>query len=361
MKDMAQDAGYILKPMLRVAVSGLAWAIVALVTLEVAIRAFQLAERLSMPYEVGQDNVVRLPAGLDVVVRVPGYSGIRYITDAFGARVATPRDAVPLTGEGVLVVGDSQALGWGIAFEDSFGARLASAVYGSSATARLLAAPATDPERYAWALREYRAASGARPGALVLTLNMGNDLEELTIGRQALRLNRAPRLARWLQANSFLYTNLQLLMQRVRDESWINPGTNLVLGAFSRVERLGIATGLAAVMHRIVEEHSDVPRIVVLIIASDYEFDLHEFPKYRKYYVDQQSYDRALAALPQMAAAMREMREVIVASLRVRGIPVVDLAEIIPARRGLYDPGYHHISADGHREAALYLGELFAR
>ena len=340
--------------------SQLAAVLALLAVLEAAVRLAHGGARPSLPHVLERGNIVSLPATVDMRVRLPGSETVRYVTDQAGARVAGPESmsVVPQ----VLVAGDSQALGWGVAFEDTFAARLARRLVGDDQAARILAAPATDPDRYRYALARASRVQTAPLAALVVVLNLGNDLEEMTLGRRAYRRQRLQPAAEWLARHSFLYLDASLLLQRLRTDPEQWPGTNLVLPAFTLAERRDLADVTVEVLVAALQAGPPARHRAVVVVPNDYQVEPEAFDKYAPYYPDRTAFDSVRRQVPEMAAEMDALQARIMAQLRARGIIVVDLRALAAAReqrQGLYSTHSHHISAEAHNLLADALAVRF--
>src|ERR1700678_802356 len=78
-----------------------------------------------VPIVVGEGGVPSLPAGMNQTVSFSWGTPTRYVADMWGARISRPEIAADRPAGGVLVVGDSQALGYQISFDQTFAAQVA--------------------------------------------------------------------------------------------------------------------------------------------------------------------------------------------------------------------------------------------
>lgn len=289
----------------------------------------------------------------DAVMRmdVPGAAPVEYRTNALGARVA---DAA--VGEGVpdvLVVGDSQALGWALPFEQSAGALVAAGRFGSARRAMLLASPATDPETALFNLRRARTGWTSDPASVVVYLNLGNDLDEAFSGRQTHHLERLGALSELLNRHSFAALDLHKLSLGATLRNQM--GINSVLFNTSPAERALLADALVEAVRDSLAEFGPATRKFVVLIPNDYQVDLAEFDKYRPMYGDAALFERRRQQLPAMKAEMDAAQARVLAALRAAGVDVVDVAALAAggSRRGTwFDRLSHHLNAAGNQAVA---------
>src|SRR5690242_4192523 len=100
------------------------WTVFIVGVLEGGSRLFHWNARPMIPFTLDGNGAPRMVADLDISVRLPGHERIRIITDSLGARVGSRAAALADRRGGILVVGDSQALGWGLDFSATLGAQL---------------------------------------------------------------------------------------------------------------------------------------------------------------------------------------------------------------------------------------------
>jgi hypothetical protein len=314
------------------------------------VRLVDGGSHASVPTVALPHSVFRLPVDLDIEVALPGAEPARYRTDAGGARISPEAQSEP-DSEILLVVGDSQALGWGIPHAETFGARAADRLMAGEAAARLLAGPSTDPERALYSLRGYIRDVRPTVGTALFTINLGNDLEEMFLGRREPRLRRWQSLYETLKLNSHLFDRATILLRGFESEDGYLPGINTALLALSPAERVLLARGVVDIV-RAAREESAAERFIVVLIPNDYQYDTREFDKYRAQYDDPTLFETLQSNIPVMAAQMNTIHDYLRKSLRDEGMRVVDLLEhtdrLAPGRR-LFDRYYHHISTEGHR------------
>jgi hypothetical protein len=327
-----------------------------LLVLEVCARIIHRNSRPIVPYLIEEQSPT-LPPGADFSVTLPGHRAARYVTNDFGARVAVEGPRRPsCDGDGVLVVGDSQALGWGIDFENTFASRLAERAVGDRARARILASPATDPEHNLNVLERYESACPRGEKLTVFVLNLGNDLDELYTGRRWPLPQSSRGVGFWLTMHSFFYVDTSLLMRRLggsKDDP--TPGVNGILVRLRPDEQEFLADRAAELMAELVRRAPPSEHVVVLIIPQDYQVDAGQFDKYQNYYDSEQEFLAWKSRVPEFAEAMNGLERRVVERLEAGGVKVVRFA---PVARGagpaaeLFDTYSHHLTPKAYRLVA---------
>ncbi len=115
----------------------------------------------------------------------------------------------------ILNLGDSIVMGWGVAFEDTYGNRLETLLNdqaGSKVEYQVINAgvPGWNPENY----RAYYAAEGWKfePDLVVLGITVVNDI----YGPNALDRSNSPPFIEWMRQNTYIWPFLSIQMQWVR-------------------------------------------------------------------------------------------------------------------------------------------------
>jgi hypothetical protein len=181
------------------------------VFLELAARAIQRNARPLIPSVLDDFGARRLEKDLDLPVKLPHYERMRITTDATGARVADVAARTANRSDGILFVGDSQILGWGLSFSETAAARLALRMHVPLERVVILAADSQDPEReISWA-RDYTRAQPQRQRIEVVALNLGDDLDEIYMGRSADHLPSGGPITSWLSHHSVAFLDFEML------------------------------------------------------------------------------------------------------------------------------------------------------
>lgn len=344
------------------------WALVAAVVAGLCAGVVEGASRLVhggvrpvLAYRF-ENGATLLPANFDAEVAFPGRAGNHYTTDGAGARISAAAPAEPLPGETVFVVGDSQALGYMVEFEQTFGARIAQALTGNPAAARLLAAPATHPDAFLPAIRHYLKRFPGRQRVAIVTLNLGNDLDEAYAEVFGGERHDPSRIEAFMLQHSFAYMDLvtvQTYAVRGEDDAL---GLNLILPLLSPDERVVLAREVA---DRTIEALAAVEakRKLVVIVPPDYQLDVAQFAKYAVYYEDQKAFDEIKAAVPRYAKMMQVLESFMVRYLMQRDIPVVTFSSLVAGQSlqaGWIDDRSHHLLAPAHAMLADAVLDILA-
>ncbi len=318
-----------------------------------AARGFNLP---TLPYYVHEDGAPRLPENADFSVAFGPGVAARYRTDAEGARIG--RDAALRAPSGdVRVIGDSQALGYGIAFEETFAAIVADRT-GRAGRARIHAAPGADVEVIA------AASCGGAGGAplQIIALNLGNDLDEMYIAGQARRSLPSSVLGKWLAARSQLYASFAIYRSRRALARHPLPGLNPILFNLDAGERIVIAR---EAVRRVSEIIACTPadKTMVLILPSDFQVDPEELGKYAAYSAAPEAFDKWYEERDKAKAQMDAVEDYILRRLATMDIAAVSFRKEIAAydipSTELFDRHSHHLTAKGHAAAAqIIIGEL---
>ena len=316
--------------------------------LELASRIVHLGKAPLLPYYFDHGAAL-LPPAVDLWASFYGRPANRYTTDAWGARIASPRLANDRLQRGVFVVGDSQALGYMSEFEETFASRVAEAILGEPNAARILAAPANHPETYISALDHYAPAGLEHQRLAVVTLNLGNDLDEMYSEGLAWSRERTHPLSAWLLTHSFAYMDCILIRShRVRgDDDLI--GVNKILYMLEPDERIILAR---QAVERLLELIARIPadRQVVLIVPSDLQVNPAELEKYRRYYRSAERFEELQQNAAAFAGMMNAVENYIARRLESGGREVVRFSKLASKRASLvlFDDSSHHLTPTAH-------------
>ena len=280
------------------------------------------------------------------------WGGIEVEVNAHGLRGPETPLVKPLGTLRILNLGDSIAMGWGVAYEQTYGHLLEEALAagvdpGTQVEVINAGVPGWNLENaLAYLLAEGLAFS---PDAVILDLTLVNDI----YGRNALDRDRRPALIEWLRANTYLYPFLSIQMQwlearaNARDRiPVINPPTEArsYFPLDPESEKWDEIWSLIAEIERTVAEQG-IPLFLVL------------FP------LEFQVVDSAFPTTPQ---------EVLLDRAGQAGIPIIDLLPILREAcvgkpggaceledRYLFADVWMHPSVEGHRLTAGSLLPVF--
>jgi hypothetical protein len=326
---------------------------------EGVLRIVQLNERPMIPSIVDRFGATRLQPLLNLPVRLPEYQAIRLVTDEAGARVASVAARDGDRSNGVLFVGDSQVLGWGLSFEHTAASRLAGIIGIPQDKIAILAAPAEDPEKEIGWARDYSRRWRQRQRVEVVALNLGNDLEEIYLTRVGTLFPSSGGLPAWLSRHSLAYIDLTLLRASLQGEQGEpHPEVNSAMLWLNEDERKLLAEGAADSVERLFTVLPPADRRIVMVIPQDSQVRIDEFDKYRRYYSDDADFKLHKAAQEVALDRLEIVQQVIVAKLESRGIKVVLVEPALSQAWGrgqLIDTRSHHLMNAGQEVAARAL------
>jgi len=332
----------------------------AAVFLELAARALQRNSRPLIPSVLDDFGGPRLEKELDLPVKLPHYGRMQLTTDATGARVADVTARSANRADGILFVGDSQILGWGLNFSATAAARLAQRVHVPLERVTILAAALQDPEReLSWA-RDYTRAHPQRLRIEVVALNLGSDPDDMYMGRAADHLPSSGRVTSWLSHHSVAFIDfdmLRLALEPRQKDAHVEVNYSMLL--LNDTERTILAEGVAASLDRLVRALPPADQRAILIIPQDSQVDASQFLKYRALYRTDADFALHQAAQREAVRHLEAFQSNVVARLRTRlNIPVIVLESALRAalnQPDLIDVQSHHLMAAGQEVAAQAL------
>lgn len=330
------------------------------VCLELAARAIQRNSRPLIPTVLDAFGGSRLEKDLDLPVKLRNYERMQLTTDATGARVADVAASKADRSNGILFVGDSQILGWGLNFSETAAARLARRMHVPLDRVTILAAALQDPEReLSWA-RDYTRAHPQRQRIEVVALNLGSDPDEMYMGRAPDRLPSGGSVTSWLSRHSVAYLDfdmLRLALEHRQKDQHLEVNYSMLL--LNDTERAILAEGVAASLDRLVCALPPADWRAILIIPQDSQVAASQFLKYRSHYRTDSDFALHQAAQQEAVRHLEALQIDIVARLRSRlSIPVVVLEPALRAALNhpdLIDVQSHNLMAAGQEVAALAL------
>ena len=326
--------------------------------LELSSRLIHAGARPALPFRRTPDGHPRMAAGLDIRVRLPDHPVARYVTDDLGARVMDPEARAEAAAGGVLVAGDSQALGWGMDFDYSFASRVADMVTGDPRRAAVLGSAATDPELYLDWVRAYTARHPEPLQLAVLTLNLGNDLDEMFTGRGG-QFTASP-LAEWFAAHSFLFLDALVVSTRLASNEVIPPDANPILHALPIEPMHTFDVAVARVMAECSQALPPTKQVVVLLVPNDYQVDPREIDKYQPTYRNPELFQQVKKRVPESRARLDWVAADLSAALRIEALRVVDPTAALRAHGpspALFDRHSHHLTIEGQQVVAQVLAD----
>jgi hypothetical protein len=355
LKEIAGDLGYCL-----------VGALASLLVMEACTRLVQWNARPMLASIRDARGNPRLPANVDMPVKLKGYDRIELATDDQGARVADASRSEGSHSGGVLVVGDSQVIGWGLPFDQSFGALVARQLGLPVEKTWLLGAAEEDPESVLGWAQDERRAHGERLRLLLVCVNLGNDFEEMYFGRAVRQMTPTGAGTQWLAKHSLLFVDMALVRHVVddrRDDS-VPLGVNLAMSSLDRDSRHVLVHATVDALVKLISALPPADEAIVVGIPQDSQIDPGEFEKYRVYYEHQSEFDKyrqmQRIALERLSLADADLS----AQLAERGVRYVSLASALKASyksSGYVDRSSHHLLAPAHKVMAAALANAIRR
>jgi len=328
----------------------------ALLIVVLVVPAVEIAARVMnggylpiIPYTI-ERGVPVLPARAVFDVRFSDGLPVRYVTDRNGFRVGEAGTTSPQP-PGVFVAGDSQVLGYGFEFTDTFASIVAEQAFGGAERAAILGPPAMDPEMLEQALAAHRGVLAGGTPLAVVALNLGNDLDEIFTAGSWYRGIDQPWLQGWLIRNSVAYmTYVQHAYARAADHAMV-PGINRMFYMTAPEERVLLARETADLLIR-ASRALGAQDVIVLIVPQDIQVFPADFGKYRKYFADAGDYARWEERVPEVAAGLRALEAYTASRIEAAGLTVIRLSALMPqdADPALYfSRTSHHLMPASHR------------
>lgn len=322
-----------------------------LATIELALFAIAGGAVPILPFYTDESGVPRLLPGVEQTVDFGSWGRHKYVTDSRGGRIADASfRGLDLNG-GIHVVGDSQALGYGLPFESTFAA-LTAARIGNGVPVRILAAPSTDMELQTIGYCTDVPHLMGAPRLEILTLNMGNDLDEIYAGGRFQRGAASPQWKTFLMRHSRLYMRLQMIRSRQAVRSLPVPGVNLILFSLSSSERVVLAQAVIERIEEAVRCSPDASRLLVVLLPSDFQVDPEQLSKYRSFATSPETFDGWYERRHELAEMMNVLETLMMKRLLASGIDTVSFRDV--ARNSglsstvLFDDQSHHLTARGN-------------
>lgn len=322
-----------------------------LAILEGLSRLAHLGARPAIPYILDDDLNSRMAPYFSSKVKLSGHPVVEYCTDGLGLR----RQTCGLDGGGnaqtVLGVGDSQVLGWGLAFNDTYTSRAVRAAYGSSfdQNVQLLAVAASDPESLrSWA-RDYARHSEPTVRLKILTLNLGNDFDEMYFRGVSVKFPHFRRVSEWLGRTSFFVMDFTLFKNLFGAAWQFPPGANPVVFSLDSSERHELAMATVDSLVRLDNTLPAAKHTVIVMLPQDYQVDSDQFKKYRSFYHSDAEYLPWFKSSREAVARLDSLDDTIIQELTSRGYIIVDpRAQLRAAPHDhMFDGASHHYTNVG--------------
>lgn len=299
-----------------------------------------------LPFAV-RDGFPQLPENDEFFVAFEGEAPVSYVTDKFGARVDPSRNSSSASVD-YLVVGDSQAVGYGLPMQLTFGA-IAAACSGLRHSA-LAAAPAADLEDYYQRVRRELLARDV-PAAATLVVNLGNDLDEAYTSGQWIRGVNDGVAQVWLLRNSRAFQVAALMLQHRHLSEGSVPGVNRILYALKSDERVALVEAAAERVAETVRLFPSTVRTQVVLVPNDIHMSASELDKYERYFADPARWRTWSSRAREFAQQSRALYDFLLARLRQKGVQIVDAAALFREQdvTHVYSRSSHHLTTMGHK------------
>jgi lysophospholipase L1-like esterase len=320
-------------------------------------------------YLADPDYGVRLAPGAETAVRSPGgrvtdvrITDIRINSAGFrGPDWAPPSPSDAADRLTVLVLGDSQAFGYGVAWDASLGPQLAR-LLGPAAQVRVAAVPTWGPAELVAALAEL--GPTLQPDVVLLLVNLANDWAEAPVPNRLRTTARdgwaahpgpggaAPSgspLRRWLLGRSHLVLAVrELLARHAGPPPTAAVSPRRLLASLAELSRPAGAHASRLTPHVLAARQRCAAlgcRLVVAALPCDVQVDPREWAKY--------------SAAPLDARPLAALTATLLGELRAHGVAAIDLlAALRAASPGAFLPDDYHLSPQGHAAVAAALAPL---
>ncbi len=329
--------------------------VLATFVVEGLLRLFHKNCKPIVPYRLEQ-RIPLLPPNAQFWSSFPGHQTSKYVTNDIGVRIFHADLRKQNNEGGILVVGDSQALGWGVNFDETFASLLAEDLLGDFRKARILASPGMDPEHALFAVNLYAHRYPEHQKVTILALNLGNDLDEIYIGRQGIRSKPTGRISFWLAMNSYLYLDLILAKKKIFGfEDVIPPGINPVLYALQEEERMFLAEHTVKLLLETIKRIPSSENVLVFLMPPDFRVKASQIDKYRRYYRSDRDFMKWKIQVPRFSKMMMDIENYIFKRLESEQVKVVNFVEIaknVDSVNELFDNYSHHLTPKAHHIVA---------
>jgi hypothetical protein len=337
----------------------LIFVLIALFILEAGSRLIHWGKRPAIPYITDSYGAPRMPTDIDFTIRLPNRDPHRLCTDSLGIRRI---DCDTSYGQyKMLVIGDSQALGWGMDGQNSLAAKLGELSKIDKKSIGIQAVAGADVESLAPWTQEVALRN---PGVeqVLLYINLGNDLDEMYLGRTSSKVALFPHISQWFGLNSFAYLDFTLIKQAIFGGTWvIPPDSNPVLFLLNHEESKVYAREISkAAEHLFNQWPRDIERTVVLV-PNDYQVFKSEFDKYKPFYHSEAQFYEWRSKLEGATQMLNRYEGLLGTYLSQRSI------QVVKARRSLktlkpeiaFDRSSHHLTPTANEIVAKQIFSEF--
>lgn len=310
----------------------------------------------TIPFYYQENGVPGLYRNDNVLVSFPDRPAINYKTNRIGARIADSANPDVVLKSGTFVIGDSQALGYGLAFEDTFAAQATNQLYGDSPV-QLLASPSTDMELLSHGVCTEPMMKEMTPDLQILMANLGNDLDEMYLGGRTQRGIASIPMHKTLLRNSRIYMRLTIAQSRQALATHVLPGVNPVLYNLTPGERVTLADEMVARIKTALACAPDAPARILVLMPSDFQVNPDELLKYRTFSSNPAVFDDWANRRTELARMMDVLERYITARLANEAVTVLSFRQIAQdymaknqsvQSSDIFEPSSHHITKLGH-------------
>ncbi|RMB12352.1 hypothetical protein [Eilatimonas milleporae] len=316
----------------------------------------------TIPFFYQETGIPSLYQNDNVLVSFPDRPPVRYKTNSMGARIHETADPDAAPSSGTLVIGDSQALGYGLDFEDTFGFRVHQRLFQDNGV-RIFASPSTDMELLSNAVCGGALTNEMSAALMVVVVNLGNDLDEIYLGGRTRRGTASSGLHRFLLRHSRIYMRLAIARSRGILMTHALPGVNPILYNLTAAERVTLADEMVRHIQAVLACGPEAAQKIVVLMPSDFQVDPDELLKYGPFSNDPRMFEDWAGRRAALAQMMNALERYIAARLSVEGLSVVSFRALVLDRAldsaGVFERSSHHITRLGHEIlAAEIIGQL---
>lgn len=337
----------LLKKYLKVGFGGLFAFLAFFICLEIALRLVNANQLPALPVFF-RDGIPSLPGNSVFNVRFSGEPSVKYTFNEFGARISDRLPPIPKVT--FLSIGDSQTLGYGIPFEDTYSVLSAKASRVDPSEVAILAAPQADPVTEMRAVASIPNHFRDHVKTLLFTINFGNDLDELYFSGGLDSSYTTPSWHLFFSRNSFVYMSSILILNRDSQQT-LPPGANPVLLSTTSFERVVLANSLIESFDQMKSLLPNATRFVLILIPPDYVVSPSEFGKYEAFYSNHRDFLEWRDRLPESSLSIEALMNYVEIEASKHGFQTINCVE--PLRRGysqaIFSRSSHHLTVKGNK------------
>jgi hypothetical protein len=326
---------------------------------ELLLRIFHGGNLPLVPYVI-ENGAPHLPFDDKFYVRFRGHKSTEYITDKLGCRVGyakSNQNSIP----GVLSYGDSQVLGYGIPFGETFTSLLSKKLYSTDSGAAIIASPGLDVENGISLFKSIHLEQLQKSKILIYSLNLENDLDEIYFRGQSNSIYDSPPLKNWLIRNSFLYCDWLIVDQNYISPHKNPPGINAITYGLLPDERIYLAELVADKICELLKRPF-YTKTVCIIIPTQIQLSEKLFTRFKNFY-SPTAYETWKQRVVGAAEMMTAVGNYITIILNKKGVPVINLRDIFLNTdvSRIFQPLNYHLSEYGHQVIYDTLYKYFAK